>query len=103
MKVKKKTLKSKAKADGGDDSKAADAASEAGEDTALSSAAQGWKGFCKAFATIMGKEVEVLAGSPIMCQTEVAAKIKERKAKFKEQKKNQPQKEGLERQGLHDS
>jgi len=87
MKVRKKIVKS-SKAKQADEEEAAPRKAPAVEAEALelSTAAQGWKGFCKAFATIMGKSLELQNNSPVMCQTEVAAKIIERRKAYKEQK-----------------
>lgn len=74
-------------ADEGAEDEAADGqeqAEDAAEDAASGpSGPAGWKGFCTAFASIMARAVEK-PEAPVLCETQVLQKIKEKKAEAKE-------------------
>merc|ERR1712183_372713 len=76
---------------------AVDGAGLAPDDAVIGSAAA-WKGFCKAFASIMARSLEN-PKAPVLLETKVEAKLLEKKAEFKEKKMLMLQAKVLKDQG----
>ncbi|CAK0902373.1 unnamed protein product [Prorocentrum cordatum] len=74
-----------------------DAAAD-GDKAAAPALEGGWKGFCRAFASIMSRELDQKA-PPVLCDTQIAQKLKEKREELKEQRALALQRKALKDQG----
>merc|ERR1719291_610982 len=58
----------------------------------------GWKGFCSAFVSIMSRELDQ-AAPPVLCDTQVVQKLKEKREELKEKRILALQRKALKDQG----
>eukprot|EP00440_Ansanella_granifera_P020345 gb/GFBE01022100.1/.p1 GENE.gb/GFBE01022100.1/~~gb/GFBE01022100.1/.p1 ORF type:complete len:211 (+),score=81.64 gb/GFBE01022100.1/:1-633(+) len=68
------------------------------EQIAKVTGAAGWKGFCTAFASIMARSL-TLPDAPVLAETEIEQKLRERKAEFKEKKLQSLENKAVKDQG----